>query len=617
DSKNFILSATLCWIPAKRREINPGSTGRGLAWENLNRADSILSRASPQDLDLLDLPELAFIVCNFRSLCHISPYLKNTTSGIISLCARTTALEYNCVLAASYLEKVNLSPKWPASPIYYNSATVVNPNSETVANYRKFLLFTTDEMWDGHIDGFGDVVIGISHIIFKAAWNAWEFARYVLHHQVNLIILSMACMTCDCARSFSRTPKEPYMKTLSYWLTRLEPVTRKEGEDEMIAVFANGAGTEENAVHAGTSAVRGVQAGEVKVYRILGRGDRELLVVNTSARPKLTKGTNSPSTYRGPWYSSRRPLGCHLSRRYYKRTDSEHRIINVIRIYQRFESQLRQPAFGFHGQNVTPFSASDNSNRDLHRGSHPENARAGPTFILITPFPQAYFLLKDIAEPTLPEPRPAQGREPTPTQPDSTKSVERYSTPVPFFSIHARPASLKSWNCSRSRGPSLQNSSPTNGIICRIGNIISDEQGLQQDCPVLEAMSMNGLGMDVKSFVGEALDANEIIYIEGEDRDSFESLAGNVLCDARFRRAEFIAKHINNQQPSLPPRVASKNQCDGRESSNRSRVALRPSKIPPEANKTSPNETVLVDRSCSRKDSRDRAPLKPWVLPKS
>jgi len=97
----------------------------------------------------------------------------------------------------------------------------------------------------------------------------------------------MAWLTREDARSFSRTPKEPDMETLSYWLSRLEPLIREEGEEEIICVFANRTGSEDEAVYAGTSAVIGIQAGEVKVYGILGRGDRDLLVVDTSERPKF------------------------------------------------------------------------------------------------------------------------------------------------------------------------------------------------------------------------------------------------------------------------------------------------------------------------------------------
>jgi hypothetical protein len=85
------------------------------------------------------------------------------------------------------------------------------------------------------------------------------------------------------------------METLSYWLARLEPIIRAETEGEIIVVLANRCGTEGEAVYAGTSAVLGIQSGEVKVYGILGRGEKELLVVDTNLRPqaKLISEPNS------------------------------------------------------------------------------------------------------------------------------------------------------------------------------------------------------------------------------------------------------------------------------------------------------------------------------------
>jgi protein N-terminal amidase len=121
---------------------------------------------------------------------------------------------------------------------------------------------------------------------FEAPWSAWEFAYHVLHKQANLVILSMAWLTRENPRSYSRSPKEPDMETLSYWLARIEPLIRAETEGEIIVVFANRTGTEEEAVYAGTSAVLGIQSGEVKVYGILGRGEKELLVVDTNKRPQ-------------------------------------------------------------------------------------------------------------------------------------------------------------------------------------------------------------------------------------------------------------------------------------------------------------------------------------------
>jgi hypothetical protein len=86
------------------------------------------------------------------------------------------------------------------------------------------------------------------------------------------------------------------METLAYWLARLEPVIRAEVEDEIIVVFANRCGAEGNAVYAGTSAVLGIQGGEVKVYGILGRGEKELLMVDTSKRPQA-KLMSEPTSF--------------------------------------------------------------------------------------------------------------------------------------------------------------------------------------------------------------------------------------------------------------------------------------------------------------------------------
>ncbi|KAK8063435.1 N-terminal amidase [Apiospora saccharicola] len=140
---------------------------------NLNRADSVLSRSNPDDLDVLVLPELAFSGYNFRSLSDISPYLEPTCAGITSLWARTTALKYNCIVAAGYPEKVDVSRNWPASPEYYNSLIVVNEEGDTVANYRKTHLYYTDETWalegpshfyKGHFPGIGNTAMGICKI---------------------------------------------------------------------------------------------------------------------------------------------------------------------------------------------------------------------------------------------------------------------------------------------------------------------------------------------------------------------------------------------------------------------------------------------------------------------
>jgi hypothetical protein len=131
---------------------------------------------------------------------------------------------------------------------------------------------------------------------FEAPWSAWEFAYHIIHKQANLVILSMAWLTREDPRSYSRLPKEPDMDTLSYWLARLEPVIRAESVGEIIVVLANRCGNEGQALYAGTSAVLGIEHGEVRVYGILGRGEKELLVVDTSKRPKAKLVSEPNST---------------------------------------------------------------------------------------------------------------------------------------------------------------------------------------------------------------------------------------------------------------------------------------------------------------------------------
>ncbi|KAM0465370.1 hypothetical protein ACHAPV_001416 [Trichoderma viride] len=265
---------------------------------NLNRADAVLSKANPEDLDILVLPEMAFSGYNFKSLQDITPFLEPSGSGITSLWARTMALKYNCTVLAGYPEKVDVSPNWPTGPEYYNSAIVVNADGETIANYRKAFLYYTDESWalegnrgfyDGYIPGLGNTAIGFGMDMnpykFEAPWHAFEFAFHILEVESNLVIVTMSWMTREDRRLFSRMPNEPDMDTLTYWITRLEPLIRSNNEDEIIVVFCNRTGTEDELTYAGTSAVIGIQEGEVKVYGLLGRGEKDLLVIDTNNRP--------------------------------------------------------------------------------------------------------------------------------------------------------------------------------------------------------------------------------------------------------------------------------------------------------------------------------------------
>lgn len=96
----------------------------------------------------------------------------------------------------------------------------------------------------------------------------------------------MAWNTLVERSKFLSEPEEPDMETLGYWVSRLQPILNAESSEEVIVVFANRCGYEGDATYAGTSAVVGIQRGEIRLYGMLGRGEERLLVVDTSLPPR-------------------------------------------------------------------------------------------------------------------------------------------------------------------------------------------------------------------------------------------------------------------------------------------------------------------------------------------
>jgi predicted amidohydrolase len=300
---------------------------------NLNRADAVLDKINPEDLDSLDLlvlPELAFSGYNFTSLQHIAPCLEEAGSGITSLWAQTTALKHDCTVVVGYPEKVDVSVNWPASPEYYNSALIINGDGDTVGNYRKSFLFYTDETWaleggsgffKGDIAGLGNVALGICTDLnpykLEAPWDAFEFGFHVVKAQANLVIMSMAWQTHEDPNVFGANPAEPDIETLVYWVQRLEPLIRADKEEEVIVVFCNRAGSETEATYTGTSAVIGIKRGEVFVYGVLGRGVDDLLIVDTD-HPPMSKLTDADAVERDELLTEKPASGAENDLRTYR-----------------------------------------------------------------------------------------------------------------------------------------------------------------------------------------------------------------------------------------------------------------------------------------------------------
>ncbi|KAI6478550.1 hypothetical protein MCOR13_011705 [Pyricularia oryzae] len=121
----------------------------------------------------------------------------------------------------------------------------------------------------------------------ETPWHQFEFAFDVLDSEANVVIVSMAwsASAFDNPASFHSKPDEPHMATLEHWVKRMEPLIRADRDDEIIFVFANRCGSEGDVLYTGSSAVIGICNGEVRVYGVLGRGTKQLLVVDTDEEP--------------------------------------------------------------------------------------------------------------------------------------------------------------------------------------------------------------------------------------------------------------------------------------------------------------------------------------------
>jgi hypothetical protein len=120
---------------------------------------------------------------------------------------------------------------------------------------------------------------------FEAPWNKYEFGQHVLDSGARLVVVPMAWLTNDEQQEFLSTLQDPDTMSLLYWVSRFEPLIRAHSNQEVIVVFANRCGTEGETTYVGTSAVIGIQSGEIHVYGIMGRGETGLLVVDTDSEP--------------------------------------------------------------------------------------------------------------------------------------------------------------------------------------------------------------------------------------------------------------------------------------------------------------------------------------------
>ncbi len=116
---------------------------------------------------------------------------------------------------------------------------------------------------------------------FLTPLTTYEFATHTLQNHTPKILLPMSWTTSLPPLSLLTSPQTPDYTTLSYWISRFQPLIDAAGEEEIVIVCANRTGQEGEICYAGTSTVLGIKAGKVGVYGVLGRGEEGCLVVDT------------------------------------------------------------------------------------------------------------------------------------------------------------------------------------------------------------------------------------------------------------------------------------------------------------------------------------------------
>lgn len=123
---------------------------------------------------------------------------------------------------------------------------------------------------------------------FESAWDDYEFSHHVIDTKSRLVVLTMAWSTDEPRDTFlpQAPPEQPDMDTLLHWINRLQPILQIDADDqETTIVLCNRCGLENDATYVGTTTVLGIRRGEVLLHGILGRGEEELLVVDTALPP--------------------------------------------------------------------------------------------------------------------------------------------------------------------------------------------------------------------------------------------------------------------------------------------------------------------------------------------
>ncbi|KAJ3128598.1 Carbon-nitrogen hydrolase [Nowakowskiella sp. JEL0407] len=214
--------------------------------ENRETVNGLVAHLSPESVDLLVLPELAFSGYVFKDRDDIKDFIEHPETGDSVVWAKQKAKELEAWVQIGFPRLALEDPeKW------YNSVCIISPDGEVMAIYDKHFLYETDESWaepgigfkvfdvDGLKYGPG-ICMDINPFQFTAPFEKFEFGNFHKDAGSSVIAISMAWLSSRDMNGKDSTV--PSMDTMNYWATRLSPLWN--ANYPILVICCNRIGTE-------------------------------------------------------------------------------------------------------------------------------------------------------------------------------------------------------------------------------------------------------------------------------------------------------------------------------------------------------------------------------------
>eukprot|EP01134_Creolimax_fragrantissima_P007341 CFRG7341T1 len=255
---------------------------------NVKRAERLIEKLVPGEIDMLLLPEMAFTGYSFAEAATVQSIAEDKDTGRTVRWAVEKAQMLHAYVVVGY---PRMEKNSDGALVYYNSMCVVDRDGVIVSTYDKTHLYETDEKWASEGPGFrcidtkefGRIGLGICMDInpyqFTAPFEDFEFANFMLKEKANLIVLIANWLDSEPDSDDSRGVP-------NYWTHRLKPVLYTD----TVFVVCNRSGKEGSVVYTGCSAC--ISLKEPMLLGQLNKRQENVILVDVDLPATVTPPTN-------------------------------------------------------------------------------------------------------------------------------------------------------------------------------------------------------------------------------------------------------------------------------------------------------------------------------------